>query len=227
MFLTGIGPVRKERGTPMRRILIALAAAALSIAPLSSPAEADKPAPTPDPLVQSTEVVAEYYAPDDKTLLGTEVYGDGSEGQVLGASGGQVIPNATGSGGSSSSSGCNRVTVTNNENTLLGFTAYKFKTWTHWCWTRSSQNIYDVQHGWQISDVDSQFVWKGINNSEFGFYDYSVNDGHPRSAYKNYQQGHFENCVVKYGCIGSTYPANTLRSYYNGTWAWATDGDAN
>lgn len=79
--------------------------------------------------------------------------------------------------------------------------------------------------GWYIDRVDSTQYWRGQVNSEYSFYDYGVNNGHPRSAYKHYRQGRFENCVVKYGCIGNTYPANTLRSYYNGTWAWKTSGN--
>lgn len=116
------------------------------------------------------------------------------------------------------------MTVTNKTKTVLGFTAYDFKTWTRWCWNRSSQVVSDVTKGYALANVDSQQYWRGIVNKEFTFYDYSTNNRKPRSAYKNYQQGRFENCVLKYGCIGSTYPANTLRSSYNGTWAWSTAG---
>jgi hypothetical protein len=161
--------------------------------------------------------------------VSTQTFGPETEGQIMGAeagsaAGGGVVPMASGSGGSSSSSGCRKVTVNNETETVLGFTAYWFHTWTRWCWTRSTQVVYDVTTGWYISDVDSQEYWKGINNTELLFYDYSTNDGHPRSAFKHYRQGRFENCVLKYGCIGTTYPTNLLRSYYNGTWVWSTSG---
>lgn len=172
--------------------------------------------------VSSGSATAEYFAQDGRTVLRRATYGPETAGATLGGTSDPLA--ASGSGGTSSSSGCIRVTVKNHESTTLGFTAYNFNTWTRWCWNRSTQTVYDVTKGWTISDVDPLFYWRGIVNSEFVFYDYSTNDGHPRSAYKNYQQGHFEDCVLKYGCIGQLYPTNTLRSYYNGTWAWTTSG---
>lgn len=223
------------------RLRLGILAATLPLlaAPLfASPSEAVvakpaavKPAPKPEPLTSVGSVTVETFADDGDSLLSTETYGPETEGQLMGepadpsptGDGGMMTAMDSGTGGSTTASGCRKVTVNNRAHTLLGFTAYVFHTWTRWCWTRSTQTVSDVTTGWTISDVDSQEFWKGIVNSELGFYDYSVNDGHPRSAYKHYRQGQFENCVVKYSCIGTTYPANTLRSYYNGTWAWSTD----
>jgi hypothetical protein len=205
----------------------------------SPPAHADTQAePTPDELTFTSSITVETFEPDNKTLTSTSTYGEETQGQLMGVDGAaaatagpatnrgnhSVSPMASGSGGTSSASGCIKVTVNNVAKTVLGFTAYIFHTWTDWCWTRSTQVVYNVTHGWYISDVDPEEYWKGIVNSEFLFYDYSTNDGHPKSAYKNYMQGQFDNCILKYGCVGTTYPTNTLRSYYNGTWAWSTSG---
>ncbi len=207
-------------------------------------AQARQPrAPQAETLVTTGDLVVQTYLKDDRTLVSVQTYGDDSEGLVLGgldslaattSTAGPTVSSTrasktlsaldSGSGGSTTASGCRRVTVNNVSKTLLGFTAFIFHTWTHWCWNRSTQVISDVQHGWYNSDIDSQHQWKGIVNTEFTFYDYSTNDGHPKSAYKNYQQGHFTNCIVKYGCIGDYYPSNLLRSYYNGTWVWSTNG---
>jgi hypothetical protein len=101
---------------------------------------------------------------------------------------------------------------------------YWYHTWTRWCWNRATQNVYDVSTGWYIDDVASFTFWRGENNNELGWYDYSTNNGYPRSAYKHYRQGAFDNCPVRFGCVETLYPANTLRSYYNGTYAWSTSG---
>jgi hypothetical protein len=228
-----------------RRLGILAATLPLMAAPLlaSPAAQAATTQPSPDApaaeqLVSVGSVTVDTYTTAG-ALLDTETYGPETEGLLMdeptdpttapgsgksGAKTGGVVAMASGNGGDSTASGCRRVTVNNEYETLLGFTAYYFHTWTRWCWTRSTQNVYDVTSGWTISDVDATEYWRGIVNTELGLYDYSVNDGHPRSAYKNYRQGHFENCVIKYGCISNTYPANTLRSYYNGTWAWSTEG---
>lgn len=229
---------RSRLPAPRVRPAIGIAAMAMALSALTAPApaaHADTPgAPAPEALTFTSSVTVETFKPDNKTLISTATYGEETQGQLMGAdaagpaaSGGNphaISPMGSGSGGSSSASGCIKVTVNNHANTVLGFTAYIFHTWTNWCWTRSTQVVYNVTHNWYISDVDSQEYWKGIVHTEFLFYDYSTNDGHPKSAYKNYMQGQFDNCVLKYGCIGTTYPTNTLRSYYNGTWAWSTSG---
>lgn len=222
----------------MTRIFATFAAAACFIATGlvtagAAQANTSPPPPAPEQLVSVGTATVETYTPGFKTLLSTTSYGPETEGELMPAvddakpgskSPGGVIAYNSGKGGSSSSSGCRKVTITNRASTVLGFTAYRFKTWTNWCWTRSSQVVRSVSTGWSITDVDSQQYWKGLVQTVNGFYDYSTNDGHPKSAYKHYRQGRFENCVLKYGCIGTTYPANTLRSYYNGTWVWSTSG---
>ncbi len=126
----------------------------------------------------------------------------------------------SGSGGTSSASGCRKVTVHNEKETLLGKTAYWFNTWTRWCWNRADRIIYDVTTGFYLSDVDPFYYWRGLivdNTYHFSWY-----SGYPKSGYRHEKQGHFENCIVKYGCISSSYPYNLLYSYSNGTFTWHT-----
>jgi hypothetical protein len=143
-------------------------------------------------------------------------------GAIAEASRTSITLTGSGTGGASSASGCRKVTLRNRTSTLLGLTAYRFNTWTRWCWERAKHQVYDVSTGWFITDADTQEYWRGIVNDELGYYDFGANDGHPHSAYKHYRQGRFENCVLKYGCIATTYPTNTIRSYDNGTYAWKT-----
>jgi hypothetical protein len=105
----------------------------------------------------------------------------------------------------------------------LRFTAYKFHTWTRWCWNRGKQVVTgNPTTGWSISDIDSQYYWQGIASKDLYFYDYGKNNGYPKSAYMHNRVGQFDNCVLKYGCIGTSYADNKIRSYYNGTWSWVT-----
>lgn len=132
---------------------------------------------------------------------------------------------ATASGGSSSASGCRKTTISNRARTVLGFTAYRYNTWTYWCWDRAKEYIKPGgSNGWSISDTDGTQYWRGEVRKSVYFYDAGTNNNRPRSAFRHYRQGSFENCVVRYGCLRTSYPANSLRSYYNGTYTYAFSG---
>ena len=134
--------------------------------------------------------------------------------------GAAMLSRGSGSGGTSTASGCNKVTVRNRAETLLEYTAYRFNTWTYWCWNRQNRTISNVRTGWYLSDVDSQFIWREMlidNTHYFAWY-----SGYSTSGYKHEKQGRIENCLLHYGCIGNTYPRNILYSYSNGTWSWYT-----
>jgi len=209
--------------------ILAVTLALLAAPLLTAPASADDtdPGPPPSPVPGDTVVTAETFTTKGK-LVSARTYGAETEGQLMDASagtevdGGGITPMGSGDGGTSSASGCRRVTVRNETESTLGFTTYWFNTWTRWCWNRSTQVVYDVTHGWFLEDVDVVAEWQGIVKKELLFYDYSTNDGHPRSAFKHYRMGKFKLCVPSIGCYATLYPANLLRSYYNGTWVWQT-----
>lgn len=204
----------------------ALAAIAVTLAPTG--AQAAEPAPTPPPMVTVGSVDVETYD-EAGNLISTNHYGPETEGEVIETDPIPIDPKlpppvyADGSGGTSSASGCRKVTVHNERETLLGTTAFKFHTWTRWCWNRADQRVTGTPTtGWSISDVGSFEEWQGVINKTLYFYDYGANNGYPRSAYYHQRTGHFKNCVPQAGCIKNTYPKNTLRSYYNGKWSWTT-----
>jgi len=180
--------------------------------------------PQPAPLITSGHVTVDTFASHGGELVSRQTFGPETAGSTLESDSIGMAPRSGTSTVSSTASGCRRVTVVNRGSTWLGATAYEFNTWTYWCWTRATQVTSNISVGWSISDVDSQYYWQGVVNTELDRYDYSTNDGHPYSAFKHYRQGRFDNCVLKYGCLGTVYPANTIRSYYNGTWAWSTEG---
>lgn len=193
---------------------------------LPVPAQAVDSPPAPEQLTFTTTVTEDTYATNGKLVshkeypATTATNGEGGHDTTTSTGGGSVALSS--SGGASSASGCKNLNVMKEGKTFLGFTAYQFINSTHWCWTRSTQTVYDVSTNWWLGTVDSQYKWDSIIDYIHGFYDYSANDGHPYSAFKNQRTGHFENCVLKYGCIGDIYPTVLIRSYYNGTYYWDT-----
>ncbi len=128
-----------------------------------------------------------------------------------------------GTGGSSSASGCQKVTVHNTGHNLLGSVAYRFNTWTYWCWNRANYNVSNVSTGWTIDSVDGCcYQWNGIINHNKQFFAWK--SGHSHSGYIHFEQGSFTNSAFKVGYVGNSYPEDHLRSRSNGTWYWATDG---
>jgi hypothetical protein len=200
-----------------RRAVIA-ASAAVTLAILLAPAAAatDKP---DEPATSATEPVHDYVVAVVFDSIVVDSYD--SKGRLLSTetlNSGLLFSQDNGTGGSSSASGCQKVTLRNRATTLLGSTAYRFNTWTYWCWSRQNRTISSVRTGWYLSDVDKQFVWREMivdNTHYFSWY-----SGYPRSGYKHEKQARIENCVLHYGCIGNTYPRNVLYSYSNGTWSW-------
>lgn len=197
-------------------------------------AAAQKAAPKPADLHSVVTIEVTEFADNsfsDVAMIGQATYnGQGRLMKMWGTvkggpvrHGKPIASKGSGSGGTSSASGCHRVTVTNKYTTTLGFTAFKLVSWTDSCWNRSPQTVSVYLNDAQMQNVDAQYqydsswlVWDGL------FYDYGVNDGHPQSAFRFRAQKKVTNCIVKYGCLGTYYPMNIARSYYDGTWAWET-----
>lgn len=201
----------------MRKLLIGAATVvALMLAGLLSPATAAEPTPEHDELV-SDVVITEYTYRVRGQRPTTVTYGPETEGKVLGGPApGEISTLAETKGGSSSASGCRKVTIYAGANTIFGTLAYRLTEWTSWCWNRSRQNIYNVNTGWSIK-ASTWYGWEGTVRTEKGFYDYSTNNGYPRSAYKHYRMGQFKQNNAPFF---NHYPETLIRSYYNGTFAW-------
>lgn len=126
----------------------------------------------------------------------------------------------SGTGGSSSASGCIKVTVSNEKKTYFGNTLFWFHTWTSWCWNRSARTISDVGTGWYLTEVDWARGWNSMIVDNTGYYHWI--SGYPTSGYEHEKQGHLQGCVIRYECLSNHYPYNTLRSHSDGTWSWDT-----
>jgi hypothetical protein len=159
--------------------------------------------------------------------IGPEVTYDPQGVEVRVGEDGELTPVATprggGSEGSSTRSGCRRVTTKNEYETALGATAFYFNQVIRWCWDRDQRRVYDVTLGHYLEDVDPLYHYRGHTSHNRYFYEYRA--GYKNSGYITDRQARFENCVpTPQGqlCLGSYYPRNITRAHDNGTWSWNT-----
>lgn len=168
-------------------------------------------------------VTATLYNPRTGKVLAKQRYGASTEGKRLSLNAlRSKVPvlSANGTGGTSSSQGCIKVTVWQKRHTLLGFFAAKWSIWTDWCWKNSIQQVYVNRTG-NGHDQASGYSFDGAGPAHRYYYDWGVDNGYPHSAYHYDQEGAFSSP----GCCGAQghwYPKNTLDSYRDGTWAWYT-----
>lgn len=135
----------------------------------------------------------------------------------------QVVAFSSGTGGSSSASGCIGIRLTNSGySAVFGSVLFRYRTLTSWCWNRTQGRVSSIGASWDIIDVSSQMYWRGEVNNALGFYTWRA--GYGQSGYRHYRQGSFENCVLKYGCIGRWYPSNDIRVHSDGTYAYTVQG---
>lgn len=110
-------------------------------------------------------------------------------------------------------SGCKSVDVSRNGYTILGFLAWKFHHTKRFCY--DGNQVSNVILGEYVSDMDALHYYRGVTSSSDFFY--ARNSGH-----ESMKQGHIENCIIKYGCIFSNYPAVKIIAYANGSWTHST-----
>jgi hypothetical protein len=115
-------------------------------------------------------------------------------------------------------SGCRGVDVARIGRSLFGFVTYKF--WVHkdFCWSYprvTGANAYTY-----LTEVDPNFVFRGVINSWGAFYSWCC--GFANSGQTSLRQGHFENCILKYGCVRNEYPWVAIYAHGDGSWSYDT-----
>lgn len=114
-----------------------------------------------------------------------------------------------------SASGCATVDAWRTKYTLLGFVAYRFHQTKQWCW--SYPRITSVNVGTYMSDVDPNYILRGVSGYGW-FYTWA---GSGEGGHYSYRQAQVENCVLGYGCLGTTYP--WVEIWVNGNGAWSAN----
>ncbi len=97
--------------------------------------------------------------------------------------------------------------------TLLGFVAYKFWQQKYFCYNGSSA-VSNVNVSAYVSNMDPEHYYRGVVSQS----DIPLNTG----AHDSMRQGQIDNCILKYGCIGSYYPAVEIIAYKDGSWYYTT-----
>jgi hypothetical protein len=120
--------------------------------------------------------------------------------------------------------GCRQLDVFRRAKTFLGATFYKFHQVKRWCWenVKGVKRIYDVNTSTRITDADPFAYYQGIVGSN-GYY-YERVKGYPRSGHFSFRQGRVDNCVLKYGCVATTYPWVEMYSRSDGSARIRTGG---
>ncbi len=113
---------------------------------------------------------------------------------------------------------CKQYDVYKQQNTVLGFTAFRFHQWRYWCWDTGTHRMSGAgSRGSYASNVNSafQFNYWWVNQDYWTNYPY-------QHVYQT--QGQFQNCVLKYGCIGTYYPWITGWADGWGSWTYSKGG---
>jgi len=117
--------------------------------------------------------------------------------------------------GAGSASGCKTVDAWKNKYTLLGSLAYRFHHTKRWCW--NSNRVTSVNTDVYVSHVQECCQdYEGVIASSGYYYDYFSNIS--KSGHYSRRQGKFRNCILRYGCISTTYPWVKIYAHGNGTW---------
>lgn len=183
-------------------------------------ARANASSATDDPTAYTTSsALVVYYDPKTKAVLYRHRYGQKSEGKMIRPP--ARVLSGHGTGGTSSASGCVKVTISESGHSTLGSQIWIFRNWTDWCWTRSNEVVSMNSNSWS-QDTDGPWGWDKIENHDQHYYDFSTDNGYPRSAFWNMRQGGFYGPCISTSLTCHEYPTVTLAAYYNGTNQWWT-----
>jgi hypothetical protein len=116
-------------------------------------------------------------------------------------------------------SGCRQVSVNRYATSVLfGKIVYRFWQDKYWCW--SYPRVTSVSVSTHVSDMDPNWYYRGLTSSSSWFYTWCCGNG--SSGHYSLRQGRMENCVLKFGCIGTEYPWVKIWARGDGSYSWST-----
>lgn len=117
-------------------------------------------------------------------------------------------------GRSLQASGCREVDVYRASTSFLfGAVVYRWHHTKRWCW--SSGRVTGVWTSAFPTNVDPNWYYRGMANSAGYFYG-------GNTVHYSMRQARFENCILKFGCIGSEYPWVKIWANGDGSYRWET-----
>ena len=220
----------------MRRMIVVAALALVGPAAASA-----KPAPPPAAWAPGVQISYTETLRDSAGNIVSQTHRDGIEpGSLFGSPGGGAslagssLANATAVDAGSdlgavrpaarrlsaccSSGGSDTVdfTVTKSSWTTF-FVAFRYHQVNHWCWQYPNitclsvaSNFYDVDPSGQVRYDGNGYGW---------YYTWA---GGPFGGHYSHRDGKIDNCILRYGCIGSYYPYVDM--WVNGNGAWTASG---
>jgi hypothetical protein len=221
----------------MRRMIV-IAALALAVPAAAAARPAPPPAAGWGPGVQIsyTETVR-----DSAGTIVSQTHRDGIQpGSLFGSPGGAAslvgssLPNATAIDAGSdlgavrasarrlsaccSSGGSDTVDFTVTKSSWSSFfVAFRYHQVNHWCWQYPNITCMNVSSGFYDVDPSGQVRYDG---NGYGWY-YTWAGG-PFGGHYSHRDGKIDNCILRYGCIGSYYPYVDM--WVNGNGAWTASG---
>jgi hypothetical protein len=119
--------------------------------------------------------------------------------------------------GTPSYSGCAWYHAVLTKKSLLHLTVvFRYHVKRNWCWNYGHRvTSVSTETPW-FTDVDPNFQIIDKSISPHGwFYTWCCGDG--RSGHYAFRQGRIDNCIFKYGCVGSYYPTIEMFVHGDGT----------
>ncbi len=114
-----------------------------------------------------------------------------------------------------SASGCLRLDVWKNSYSFLFHSlVYRWHQVKNWCW--NGNRITSANTTAYPTDVDGNWYYRGLASSAGWFYSWCC--GSSTSGHYTLRQARMENCILKFGCIGSEYPWVTISAHADGTY---------
>ncbi len=193
-------------------------------APAIDPAAGDAP---PEDAHTGTSTLTDTLEDLEGNVISTTTY-DEAGNVVTIQPDGSVVPvrasRGSGSGGTSTRSGCRTLRARNEqESSYIQATLFWYNTTMRFCWNRDERRVYDVTMGYYLEDVYWTVDFRGQTSHRH--YPYEYRSGYKNSGYISDRQAQLTDCfpVPGVGTICTNfYPRNILRGHDNGTYSWAT-----
>lgn len=113
---------------------------------------------------------------------------------------------------------CRTVRVARYERSLLGFILFRYWHWKRWCWR--FPRILSVTSGTYLTDVDPNIQYRGEVSRADSWYHWCCGSG--TSGHASRRQAHLENCIFRWGCLGSYYPWVKINAHADGSYTRRT-----
>ncbi len=113
---------------------------------------------------------------------------------------------------------CRSAKVAYVKKTLLGSLAFKWWMKRSWCW-RPSRRLVSVGTSTYVTDMNGFNDYHGVIESWSNWFTWCCSE--PRSGHTAFRQAKFSNCIVKYGCLSTTYPWIRMSVRGDGTYTYS------